>query len=148
MWFIHLKIFSVAWKIVEVKAATEPYNGWIALFLLLGAFSTQGQCLWASDTCLLSLKDNPREACFSEAYWNVQKRSEVCAWVNVHTKTSQRVPAFPSAIILVHETLILSATEQRDRKRRGLAVLAGKVFCDLCTLIEAAGLATFLTHCL
>lgn len=70
----------------------------------------------------------------------------VCAWVNVHTKTSQRVPAFPSAIIPVCETLILSATEQCDRKRWGLAVLAGKVFCDLCTLLETAGLAVFLTH--
>lgn len=70
----------------------------------------------------------------------------VCARVNVHTKTSQRVPAFLSAIISVCETLILSATEQCDRKRWGLAVLAGKVFCDLCTLLETAGLAVFLTH--
>lgn len=47
------------------------------------------------------------------------------------------------ALTPVSGTLMLSSTEQRDGKRGGFFVLGGKVFCDLCTFLQTAGLAVF-----
>lgn len=91
MWFIHWKMISVAWKNLEVKTARQELcNVWIALSILLGAFSSQRQCLWASDTCPLSLKDNPGEVCSLVAAGTCGR-----AQVSFHCCTSQHVPAFP-----------------------------------------------------
>nr|XP_021150110.1 uncharacterized protein LOC110362564 isoform X2 [Columba livia] len=67
-----------------------------------------------------------------------KKRTELWAEINVHTKTLQRVPAFPSSVTSICKTLMLSATEQRDR-RRDFVVLGGKVSCDLCTFLWTTG---------
>lgn len=77
-----------------------------------------------------------------------KKRTELWAEINVHTKTLQRVPAFPSSVTSICKTLMLSATEQRDRRRRDFVVLGGKVSCDLRTFLWTTGLVLFLTHCL
>lgn len=150
MWFIHPKVFSIRWKSMEAKTAR-------------GESSAMCELLYSS--CWVP--SPPRgSACGALIHvhwpWKIiqekhvpqlptevhRRRGPVCPQVNVHTKTSQHVPAFPSSIPWVCEMLMLSATEQHGRKRRAFVVLGGKVFCDLCTFLQTAGLAVFLTHCL
>lgn len=128
---LHFRVMWVySWKVLlccmkgagsESSQRQELCNVWFALSLLLGAFSSQRRCLWASN-----MKDNPGEA-----------RFPCCLLKHVEEHklpfTATPPSAFPpfQALTPVSGTLMLSSNEQRDRKRGGFVVLGGKC-CVTC----------------